>query len=144
VRLRSLIHLLESVQSLARPERIVVLGSSSLLCSNPNLGEVGEPLELSYDADLLVSPIDDQQAGILVESLGPESLFCKRYGYYADLLRAEITETLPDGWSSRLARISGLSNAFGLNPYDLALVKVGIRPRQRYRIAPPASKTESD
>jgi len=76
VRLRSLIHLLEVAESLVRPERIVVLGSSSLLPVEPALGEKGQPLEFSYDADLLVSPLNEEGARILMESLGQES-FCR-------------------------------------------------------------------
>jgi hypothetical protein len=124
VRIRSLIHLLEAVHSLVRPERIVILGSSSLLSVEPRLGETGQPLEFSYDADLLVSPLDHEQARILIESLGQESFFAKRHGYYADILRPEITETLPEGWSSRLVHVPGSSGSFAVNPLDLALVKL--------------------
>ena len=124
MRLRSLIHLLEAAQSLVHPERIVVLGSSSLLPVDPVLGDAGQPLEFSYDADLLVSPMNEEAAGILMESLGQESFFAKRHGYYADILRPEITETLPEGWSSRLLPVPGVSASFGLNPLDLALVKL--------------------
>ena len=124
MRLRSLIHLLEAVQSLVRPERIVVLGSSSLLAVDATLGDVGQPLEFSYDADLLISPIDEEQARILSESVGQESFFARRHGYYADILRPEITETLPEGWSSRLLQVPGISSSFALRPLDLALIKL--------------------
>ncbi len=56
MRLQFLTHLLDSVAALARPRRIVVLGSSSLLPTHPQLGESGQPLELSLDADLLLDP----------------------------------------------------------------------------------------
>jgi len=39
---------------LARPNRIVILGSSSLLPDNPDLGEPGQPLDITLDADLLI------------------------------------------------------------------------------------------
>src|SRR2546423_15593778 len=54
MRIQFLKHLLEAVSALARPNRIVVLGSSSLLPKNANLGEPGQPLELTLDADLLI------------------------------------------------------------------------------------------
>ena len=54
MQLRSLNHLLEMVRALARPGEIDVLGSSSLLGSDPTLGDPGGPLELSMDADLLL------------------------------------------------------------------------------------------
>jgi hypothetical protein len=124
MRLRSLTHLLSVVQSIVQPTRITILGSSSLLAISPDLGESGQPLELSYDADLLVSPLDSEQAAILVESLGQESLFSKRHGYYADILRPGITETLPGGWEGRLRTVPGCEMAFALHPYDLAIVKL--------------------
>ena len=130
MRLRSLIHVLEAAQSLVRPEQIIVLGSSSLLPTDPVLGEAGHVLEFSYDADLLVSPIDQEGARILMESLGQESFFAKRHGYYADILRAEITETLPEGWRSRVGPVPDLAGCYALNPLDLALVKLVLgRPK---------------
>jgi hypothetical protein len=122
--IRSLIQLLEIVQSLAKPERITIVGSSSLLPENSSLGEPGQPLEASYDADLLLMPIDDELAAILMESVGQQSLFTKRHGYYADILRPIMGETLPDGWESRLHPVAGYANVFALDIYDLALVKL--------------------
>jgi hypothetical protein len=130
VRLRSLIHLLEAATSLVEPDRIVVLGSSSLLLVEPILGDVGQPLEFSYDADLLILPINEESARILIESLGQESFFARRHGYYADILRQEITETLPKEWDSRLLHVPGVGNSFALSPLDLALVKLVLgRPK---------------
>ncbi len=54
MRLQFLTHLLSCVSALAQPRRIIVLGSSSLLPQHPQLGDAGQPLELSLDADLLV------------------------------------------------------------------------------------------
>ncbi len=113
MRFRSLKHVLEVVSSLAHPEEIIVLGSASLLAAAPTLGEIGEPLEFSYDADLLVRPIDQDLAAVLTEAIGEQSLFAKRYNYYADFLRPSIVETLPSGWDQRLGSISEVSNARG-------------------------------
>ena len=117
-------HLLDSARSLAQRPRVVVLGSSSLLAHKPSLGESGQPLETSYDADLLLQPIDDEMASILAEGIGQQSLFARRFGYYADILRPAITESLPAGWESRLHPVPGYENVFALDPYDLALVKL--------------------
>jgi hypothetical protein len=124
MRFRSLTHLIEVVWSLVHPDRITVLGSSSLLAMDPTLGESGQPLELSYDADLLISPIDQESAAVLSEAIGEESLFSKRNGYYADILTPAIAETLPPGWESRLVSVPGSKQALALDPYDLALVKL--------------------
>ena len=64
MRLRTLKHLLDAVTALARPKRIVVIGSSSLLPHHPDLGEEGQFLEASYDSDLLLTPIDEELAAI--------------------------------------------------------------------------------
>lgn len=124
MRLQFLAHLLRSVSALAQPRRIVVLGSSSLLPQHPQLGERGQPLELSLDADLLVEPIDEALASVLKDAVGHASAFEQREGYYADILRPAIVEVLPAGWESRLHPVAGCESAFALDLYDLALVKL--------------------
>lgn len=124
MRLRTLNHLLEAARALAQPERIVIIGSSSLLPEHPELGEEGQPLESSYDSDLLLSPMDEELAAVLAEAFGQQSLFAKRHGYFADILRPSIVETLPVGWETRLHPVRGYENVFSLDPYDLALVKL--------------------
>jgi hypothetical protein len=124
MRLSFLIHLLDSVSALCAPKRIVIVGSSSLLPLAPQLGEPGQPLEVSLDADLLLDPIDQMTADMLQEAIGNESLFEKRNGYYADILRPVIGEALPAGWETRLHPVDGYTNVFALDAYDLALVKL--------------------
>jgi hypothetical protein len=130
MRLRSLKHLLEAANAIGQPDRIVVIGSSSLLPDHPDLGDAGQPLEQSYDTDILLDPIDDELAGILAEAIGQQSLFAGRHGYYADILRPAISEALPPGWESRLRPVDGFKNVFALDLYDLGLVKLMIgRPK---------------
>lgn len=124
--IRSLKHLLEVVRALVHPERVTVLGSSSLLARDPSLGDHGQPLELSLDADLLVEPPDSGQAAVLHEAVGEGSLFHREYGVYADLLRPEIEETLPPGWRERCATLEGTPDVRCLDPYDLALAKLAL------------------
>jgi len=50
MRLQFLKHLIDSVQTLAKPRRIVVIGSSSLLPRHADLGDAGAPLEVSLAA----------------------------------------------------------------------------------------------
>jgi len=113
------------VNALARPQRILVLGSSSLLSVYPHLGEGGQPLELSYDADLLVEPCDEETAAVLHEAVGEGSLFHRRHAIFADILRSDIVSTLPDGWALRLHTLSS-GSAHCLDPHDLALVKLSL------------------
>jgi hypothetical protein len=124
MRLPFLIHLLESVCAIARPQRIVILGSSSLLPKHPALGGPGGPLEISLDADFLLEPVDQAIADALKEAVGSESVFEQHHGYYADILKPSIVETLPPGWESRLTAVPGYDNVFALDRYDLALVKL--------------------
>jgi hypothetical protein len=124
MRIPFLIHLLDSVAALARPRRIVILGSSSLLPQYPELGEAGHPLEVSLDADLLLDPVNEAIADMLKDAVGEESGFQQQHGYYADILRPAIVETLPAGWESRLHPVTGNHTVFALDPYDLALVKL--------------------
>ena len=83
-------HLLDAVSALARPRRIIVLGSSSLLPTHPELGEAGEPLELTTDADLLLEPVDEAMVDLLKDAVGHPSAFEQRQGYYADILRPGV------------------------------------------------------
>lgn len=130
MRLPFLKHLLDSVRALARPRLMYVLGSSSLLPGHPELGGAGQPLEVSLDADLLLLPVDQALADLLKDAVGRDSLFEQRHGYYADILRPEIVETLPAGWEGRLQPVAGYDNVFALDLYDLALVKLMVgRPK---------------
>ena len=124
--LRSLIHLLEAVQALVHPGSITVLGSSSLLAFDAALGNPGEPLELSLDADLLLAPCTERMASILHEAVGEGSLFHKEFGVFADLLRPDIMETLPAGWKERTIPLPGFETARCLHITDLAMVKLAL------------------
>lgn len=124
MRLPFLKHLIDSVSALCAPERIIIIGSSSLLPLAPQLGDPGQPLEISLDADFILEPIDGFTAEMLLEAIGSESLFEQRHGYYADILRPEIREALPVGWESRLHPVGGYTNVFALDVYDLGLVKL--------------------
>jgi hypothetical protein len=124
MRLQALIHLTEAVRALSGSQRIRVLGSSALLARFPELGEGGGPLELSFDADLLVEPCDEGMAALLHEAVGEGSLFSQRAGYHADILRPQVSETLPLGWEQRLIPLSGSGEVAALAPEDLVVVKL--------------------
>lgn len=124
MRLQSLNHLIEVVRAVARPRRICLLGSSSLLARFADLGESGQPLELTADADFLIEPVNEAIAESLQLAAGQDSAFMAQFGYYADILRPVMAETLPAGWESRLHPMPGYDNVFALDPYDLALVKL--------------------
>jgi len=130
MRLPSLIHLLTAASSISQCDRIRVLGSSALLVSFPELGDSGQPLEVSYDADLLIEPSDESLASMLHEALGEGSLFSGRTGYHADILRPSIVETLPPAWESRLIKLDLPGDIAALSPEDVAAVKLQVgRPK---------------
>jgi hypothetical protein len=124
--LRSLRHVVEAVEALVHPARITIMGSSSLLAFDATLGDVGQPLELSLDADLLVEPADVRLAAVLHEAVGEGSLFHREYGVYADLLRPDIDETLPAGWRGRCTGLNDMEHVYCLDRYDLALAKLAL------------------
>jgi hypothetical protein len=117
-------HVLEAARGLVHPREMTVMGSTALLALGPDLGESGQPLELSLDADVLVEPFVDREAAVLHEAIGEGSLFHREYGVYLDLLRPQIAATLPPGWRLRRWPIEGASDALFLDPYDVALAKL--------------------
>ena len=124
MRLQSLNHLLEVIVAVARPESVCIIGSSSLLPALPELGEANCPLELTTDADFLLEPINEGIAESLQLAVGEDSAFMAKFGYYADILGPSMKEILPAGWESRLHPVTGHTNVFALDVYDLALVKL--------------------
>ncbi len=126
MQLHALKHLAEAIEALSRCEKIIVLGSSSLLSSFPDLGEQNGPLTTTFDADFLVEPTGPQIAGLLSEAIGAGSLFEAANGYHADIVHPDITKTLPPGWENRLMVLEGFPSVFCLDPYDLAAVKITV------------------
>lgn len=124
MRLQSLVHVASVAAALSPGRRIVVLGSSSLLASFPELGEGTGPLETSYDADLLIDGVDAELAGVLQEAIGEGSLFDAKEGYHADALRPEVEDTFPRDWESRLVPLQACADVVCLDPHDLAAVKL--------------------
>ena len=95
-----------------------------MLASFPQLGDAGQPLEASYDADLLVTPYDAELGKLLDEAIGENSIFHARTGYYADVMLPAVEETFPRGWEERLVPLPGCDAARCLEPHDLAAVKM--------------------
>ena len=131
MRLQALTHLAAAAQALVGGESsILILGSSSLLASFPQLGNARQPLETSYAADLLVEPYDVQAGKLLYEAIGENSVFHGRTGYYADIMLSAATDTFPRGWKKRLLPLPNSQNAFCLDPQDLAAIKLQVgRPK---------------
>lgn len=121
MRLQALEHLVEAVRAVTHCEAVLVAGSAALLLNDPGLSAAGEPVELTRDADLLLSPTDDELAKLVHESLGEGSVFDRRFGYHIDLLRPEVMSTFAPGWQQRTLAMQG---ARALSATDIAALKL--------------------
>jgi hypothetical protein len=125
MRLDALKHMAEVVRAMARPQRIVVIGSSSLFASFPAIDMDTGPLANTNDADFVVLPFDEQTGTMLHDSLGADEEFHQRHGYYADILRPLALEELTPGWEARLVPLPGMEDlVFCLDPRDMAVCKL--------------------
>lgn len=130
MRLQSLTHIVEAVESLVQPDRITVLGSSALLALYPDLGERGEELEKSLDADLILEPGDEAKVAVADEAVGQDSLFHKEFGCYADFVKSDVLDTFPKGWEGRCLALAGNRRVRCLHPIDVAMIKLALgRPK---------------
>lgn len=124
MRLDALIHLSRAVLAMAEVDQLVIFGSASLLVSFPELGEREDsPLQLTYDADLIPMPFEEEIGLMLDEAFGEDRAFHKRFGYHADIVRSKITETFPRGWEERLLPLAEVPGARCLEPHDMAAAK---------------------
>ncbi|MFM8657786.1 MAG: DUF6036 family nucleotidyltransferase [Chthoniobacterales bacterium] len=120
----SLEELLRAAGELVECERICIIGSASLLVDHPWLGEHGQPLAASLDADFVLLPADSEKARILLARLGRGRTFASEKGFHADILRPDITELFPPGWEQRLEPMPGFDGVFFLEAADLAVAKL--------------------
>jgi len=125
MRLGALKHMADVVRAMVRPGRIVVIGSSSLFASFPEIDVEDGPLAKTNDADLIVLPFDEQVGTMLHDTLGVDEEFHQRNGYYADILRPIGMEELTPGWEERLVPLPGMEDlVFCLHPKDMAVCKL--------------------
>ncbi len=115
-------HIIRAAGAISREDRIVIIGSQSILGQFPNAPAL---LSRSMDADLypLVHP---ERAGQVDGAMGEGSTFHEEFGYYAQAVGPK-TALLPDGWQSRLVSVAN-SNTGGitglcLEVHDLAISK---------------------
>jgi hypothetical protein len=94
-------HLIRAAGAIADDSDIVVIGSQSILGQFPDA-----PASLLVSAEADVYPLHRPELADLIDgSIGEGSQFHELYGYYAQGV-SERTATLPNGWQSRLVRIS--------------------------------------
>lgn len=91
----ALLHLMHAAEALTPNQKILILGSASLLATHPELGDPSAPLAATYDADVLPDPFDELTATMLDEALGEDRAYFRRHGYHVDVLRASISRFGP-------------------------------------------------
>ena len=116
-------HLLRAAGAIAAEREIVVIESQAILAS---LEDPPDELLVSLEADLF--PLSNPgKANLIDGSIGELSPFHETFGYYAHGVGPE-TARLPEGWNSRLVRLSN-ENTQGvvglcLSIPDLAISKL--------------------
>jgi hypothetical protein len=115
-------HLIRASGAIAEDTEIIVVGSQSILGQFP---DAPPALLMSGEAD--VYPLHyPERADLIDGSIGEGSRFHETFGYYAQGV-GEETATLPEGWKSRLVKISNVNTAgttgLCLDVHDLAISK---------------------
>jgi len=124
MRLDALKHLARAVLTTAEVEKIVIFGSASLLPLFPELGDDhGGPLSRTFDADMIPLPFSEDVGMMLHKTFGESRAFHLHFGYYADIVRPEISDMFPQGWEERLIPVPDVERAFCIEPHDMAAAK---------------------
>ena len=115
-------HLLRAAGSVSGHDRVIVIGSQSILGAFPDAPAV---LRMSMEADLIIPDAPDC-SDLIDGTLGEGSMFHETFGYYAQGVDF-TTATLPEGWQGRLYEIES-ANTRGtkglcLDPPDLIASK---------------------
>lgn len=119
-----LAHLVRMAQALAPQQRIVLFGSMCVLVKYPGIAEETALYQITYDADFIPEPWDDDLGKFMNDTMGKESDFRDRYTYYADIVRPAAFEQFPPGFQDRLVPIDGFQNAYALEIHDMAVAKL--------------------
>ncbi len=111
-------HIIRAAGEIAKVEKVIILGSQSILAQFPNLSEPlsdssgteissmirnREILLRSIEADIMI-PDSEKKTEMVEGTIGELSSFHHTFGYYAQGVDLN-TSKLPDGWESRLVEI---------------------------------------
>ena len=143
-------HLLRAAGGVSGQDRVIVIGSQSILGAWP---DAPAALLLSMEADLIF-PDNPALSDLVDGTIGEGSIFHETYGYYAQGVDF-TTAVLPAGWQDRLHEIKS-ANTRGtaglcLDPSDLIAAKYAagrekdvefIRQAMRHGIVTPADVLE--
>ena len=93
-------HLIRAASAISNEYEVVIIGSQSILGAVPNPPSC---LTMSMEADMYPRRTPEL-AEVIDGSIGEESPFHERFGYYAQGVSPE-TAILPAGWEGRLVKI---------------------------------------
>lgn len=120
-------HIIRAAGDLLKEDRVIIVGSQSILAS---YSDEGLPVEAIRSLEVDVLPIDDPdgtKADMIDGVLGEFSQFDEEFGIHADGV-SESTSTLPKAWRKRLIPYKN-SNTAGvtglcLERHDLCVAKL--------------------
>jgi len=115
-------HLLRAAGSIAGQDRVIVIGSQSILGARP---DAPASLLMSMEADFIF-PDNPESSDIVDGTIGEGSIFHETYGYYAQGVDS-TTAILPMGWRERLHVVDSPdtrgTKGLCLDPADLVASK---------------------
>lgn len=134
-------HIIRATGEIAKVEKIIILGSQTILAQFPDLAELlpeidsseislmvqnREILIRSIEADIMI-PDSIEKTEMVEGAIGELSPFHDTFGYYAQGVDL-TTSKLPEGWRNRLVEIcnentNGISG-FCLEIHDLVISKL--------------------
>jgi len=118
----ALFALLEAARRACGHREFVVIGSLSVL-GMEEVAAIPADMTLSIDADCF-TPADPRRLFDLKPTLGEDSPFHRKHGYYLDPVSPHLA-TLPAGWRDRLIRLQRAGVvAWFLEPNDAAVSKL--------------------
>jgi hypothetical protein len=123
MRRQDLEHVIRAAGAISGEREVVIVGSAALLGAVPD-----PPEELARSRDVDLYPLHRPDLADLIDgSIGEQSPFEERFGYYAQGVSPR-TATLPSGWGARLVRVQNENTHPGvgycLEPHDLAASKL--------------------
>lgn len=124
MRFSSLTHLAGAASAIVPNVKMIVFGSSSALCTHPELPDVTDSYEQTLDADFIMDPWDEDMARLLSDTLGKESGFFEQFKYYADIVRPAAFDCFPPDFRDRLVPLEGCPRVFALDLHDMAVAKL--------------------
>ncbi len=119
--LAQLFHLLGEARKLSNHDEFVVIGSLSVLGISEG-SDIPDAMTMSQDVDCYTK-VDPGRVFDLLQALGEGSDYEVQTSFYLDAVSPDLP-TLPDGWQTRLLKISeGPLTAWFLEPNDAAVSK---------------------